>query len=271
VLTEEKLSEIAHSNFEGPIRRSGPCHRLLRYAYERQRELQIGECVPHETCIKNDLQTKLVDALFDAFFVQNEDIADYHVLAKYSEEVGLMTYDEVRFPYYFWGFPCHGLWAVDPWHPLCFFFPRWCARPELAVRWNRSDAMLGASFPRCSERSPFDRIVLKADYMQLTMPPLALCSLGYCHVELTLLVCLPSLSRQTLAFLKSSAYKEEVEELIEQAQDRGISGVPYTVINSKWAIEGGQTAETYYNVSPGVLRFIGGATSLHLSGCGCLG
>jgi hypothetical protein len=57
------------------------------------------------------------------------------------------------------------------------------------------------------------------------------------------------LLHQTLAFLESSACKEEVEELIEEAHDRGISGVPYTVINSKWAIAGGQTAETYYNVS----------------------
>lgn len=36
---------------------------------------------------------------------------------------------------------------------------------------------------------------------------------------------------------------------MDEAQDRGIAGVPYTVINSKWAIAGGQTAETYYNVS----------------------
>lgn len=59
---------------------------------------------------------------------------------------------------------------------------------------------------------------------------------------------------QTLEFLQSSAYKEEVEELIEEAQDRGISGVPYTVINLKWAIAGGQTAETYYNVSLGLIE-----------------
>jgi hypothetical protein len=86
---------------------------LLRYAYERQRELCIGECVPHETCVKNDLQSKLANALFDAFFVKAEDIGDYHVLAKYAEEVGLMTYEEVSLINSFEAFQHFRMWSAQ--------------------------------------------------------------------------------------------------------------------------------------------------------------
>lgn len=46
-------------------------------------------------CIKNDLQSKLANVLFRAFFENGEDIGDYTVLAQYSEAVGLMSFDEV--------------------------------------------------------------------------------------------------------------------------------------------------------------------------------
>jgi predicted DsbA family dithiol-disulfide isomerase len=36
--------------------------------------------------------------------------------------------------------------------------------------------------------------------------------------------------------------------MIYEAHNKGITGVPYTVINSKWAIVGGQTAEMYYSI-----------------------
>ncbi|KAF8322545.1 thioredoxin-like protein [Clavulina sp. PMI_390] len=133
-------------SFEGPIRRSGHCHRLLRYAFDHQRELYVGECVPLTTCIKNDLQSKLTNVLFEAHFINGEDIADFDVLARCAEQVGLMSYDD------------------------------------------------------------------------------------------------------TLDFLNSSAYKEEVEEMMEEAQDAGISGVPFTVINSRWAVAGSQSAEQWYSV-----------------------
>lgn len=85
-----------HSNFDGPIRQSGPCHRLIRYAYEKQRELQIGSCVPMTPCIKNDMQGKLLNLLFKATFQDREDIRDEYVLARCAEEVGLMSQEEVR-------------------------------------------------------------------------------------------------------------------------------------------------------------------------------
>jgi predicted DsbA family dithiol-disulfide isomerase len=82
-------------NFDGPIRQSGPCHRLIRYAYEKQRELQIGSCVPTTPCIKNDMQGKLLNLLFKATFQDREDIRDEYVLARCAEEVGLMSQEEV--------------------------------------------------------------------------------------------------------------------------------------------------------------------------------
>lgn len=89
-------TRLYNSNFNGPIRQSGNCHRLIRYAYEKQRELQIGSCVPLTPCVKNDLQGKLLNVLFKATFQDGEDIGDEYVLARYAEEVGLMTQDEVR-------------------------------------------------------------------------------------------------------------------------------------------------------------------------------
>lgn len=57
----------------------------------------IGECIPLTTCIKNDLQSKLANALFEAHFVKGRDVADFKVLAEISEEVGLMSEEEVSF------------------------------------------------------------------------------------------------------------------------------------------------------------------------------
>lgn len=44
---------------------------------------------------------------------------------------------------------------------------------------------------------------------------------------------------QALAFLKSDELKEKVKAGILKAQQRGISGVPFTILNDKLAISGG--------------------------------
>ncbi|KAG9105020.1 hypothetical protein FRC07_009670 [Ceratobasidium sp. 392] len=53
---------------------------------------------------------------------------------------------------------------------------------------------------------------------------------------------------ETLEFLASDELKKEVAEGIEEAREMGVTGVPFTVINNKWAISGGQPSEVFYQV-----------------------
>jgi predicted DsbA family dithiol-disulfide isomerase len=51
-----------------------------------------------------------------------------------------------------------------------------------------------------------------------------------------------------LEFLASDELKQEVADGIEEAREMGVTGVPFTVINEKWAISGGQPSEVFYQV-----------------------
>ncbi|KAK4054898.1 hypothetical protein OIV83_000822 [Microbotryomycetes sp. JL201] len=53
---------------------------------------------------------------------------------------------------------------------------------------------------------------------------------------------------EALAFLKSDELKKEVDEGIKRAQMRGISGVPFTILNGKLAISGAQETDTFEQV-----------------------
>lgn len=53
---------------------------------------------------------------------------------------------------------------------------------------------------------------------------------------------------EALAFLAGDEMKKEVAEGIQDARDMGVTGVPFTVINDKWAISGGQPSEVFYQV-----------------------
>ncbi|POY71436.1 hypothetical protein BMF94_5749 [Rhodotorula taiwanensis] len=50
------------------------------------------------------------------------------------------------------------------------------------------------------------------------------------------------------AFLASDELKDVVAAGIQKAQMRGISGVPFTIINDKLAVSGAQETETFYEV-----------------------
>ena len=39
--------------------------------------------------------------------------------------------------------------------------------------------------------------------------------------------------------------------MMTEARRKGVNGVPFVVIDGKWAVSGGQTAEVYSQVSPG--------------------
>ena len=58
---------------------------------------------------------------------------------------------------------------------------------------------------------------------------------------------------QALKFLTSDAYRDEVENLIQESQEQGVTGVPHTVVNDHWAIIGGQMSDIYYKVHCGLV------------------
>jgi len=49
-------------------------------------------------------------------------------------------------------------------------------------------------------------------------------------------------------FLESDELENDVNRKIEMAQMMGITGVPFTIINSKWALSGAQPSEVFYQV-----------------------
>ncbi|KDQ56959.1 hypothetical protein JAAARDRAFT_35558 [Jaapia argillacea MUCL 33604] len=51
-----------------------------------------------------------------------------------------------------------------------------------------------------------------------------------------------------LKFLKSEECLAEVNAMIADARAKGITGVPFTVIDGKWAVSGGQSAEVYVQI-----------------------
>ncbi|KAG8739643.1 hypothetical protein FRC10_005379 [Ceratobasidium sp. 414] len=53
---------------------------------------------------------------------------------------------------------------------------------------------------------------------------------------------------ETLEFLASDELRKEVAAGIGEAREMGVTGVPFTVINDKWAISGGQPSEVFYQV-----------------------
>jgi predicted DsbA family dithiol-disulfide isomerase len=56
-------------------------------------------------------------------------------------------------------------------------------------------------------------------------------------------------------FLASPVLSDRVhDEILIARVERGVSGVPFTVIDDKWAVSGGQTAEVYEEIFLKVLR-----------------
>jgi predicted DsbA family dithiol-disulfide isomerase len=53
---------------------------------------------------------------------------------------------------------------------------------------------------------------------------------------------------ETIRFLESDELKDEVLSMAEEARSRGISGIPFTVIEGKWAVSGGKSADVYVQI-----------------------
>ncbi|KAH9856593.1 thioredoxin-like protein [Lenzites betulinus] len=64
---------------------------------------------------------------------------------------------------------------------------------------------------------------------------------------------------EALEFLKSDEYREEIESMANEARKKGVTGVPFTIINGKWAVSGGQTSDVYVQI----FRKLAGKGPLH--------
>ncbi|KIP05038.1 hypothetical protein PHLGIDRAFT_92714 [Phlebiopsis gigantea 11061_1 CR5-6] len=53
---------------------------------------------------------------------------------------------------------------------------------------------------------------------------------------------------EAVSFLESDELLDEVETMINESKKKGINGVPFIVINGKWAVSGGQTAEIFTQI-----------------------
>jgi predicted DsbA family dithiol-disulfide isomerase len=53
---------------------------------------------------------------------------------------------------------------------------------------------------------------------------------------------------EAVTFLESDECLDEVETMMTEARKKGVNGVPFVVIEGKWAVSGGQTAEVYAQI-----------------------
>jgi predicted DsbA family dithiol-disulfide isomerase len=54
--------------------------------------------------------------------------------------------------------------------------------------------------------------------------------------------------QEAVTFMKSDELLAEVEKTVASSRANGVSGVPFTVIDGKWAISGGQSSDVYYQI-----------------------
>jgi len=54
--------------------------------------------------------------------------------------------------------------------------------------------------------------------------------------------------QQALEYLRSDEDQQEVYDMVEQARARGVTGVPFMIIDGKWCISGGQAKDVYLQI-----------------------
>ncbi|KJA26341.1 hypothetical protein HYPSUDRAFT_133200 [Hypholoma sublateritium FD-334 SS-4] len=53
---------------------------------------------------------------------------------------------------------------------------------------------------------------------------------------------------EALAFLRSDELEREVDDMCNNARSQGITGVPMTIIDGKWAVSGGQSSDVFIQI-----------------------
>ena len=55
---------------------------------------------------------------------------------------------------------------------------------------------------------------------------------------------------EAMEWIQGTELEKEVKSLTADAARKGVAGVPFTVIDGRWAVSGCQKPECYYKVSP---------------------
>jgi len=53
---------------------------------------------------------------------------------------------------------------------------------------------------------------------------------------------------EAVAFLESDELEKEVNSMCDEARSKGITGVPMTIIDGKWAVSGGQSSDVFIQI-----------------------
>jgi len=53
---------------------------------------------------------------------------------------------------------------------------------------------------------------------------------------------------EAVAFLESDELEKEVNTMCDEARSKGITGVPMTIIDGKWAVSGGQSSDVFIQI-----------------------
>ncbi|KAG5642426.1 hypothetical protein DXG03_002800 [Asterophora parasitica] len=53
---------------------------------------------------------------------------------------------------------------------------------------------------------------------------------------------------EAIRFLESDELEKEVDEICDKARNLGITGVPMTIIDGRWAVSGGQSSDVYVQI-----------------------
>ncbi|PCH42504.1 thioredoxin-like protein [Wolfiporia cocos MD-104 SS10] len=53
---------------------------------------------------------------------------------------------------------------------------------------------------------------------------------------------------EAVKFLESDECREEVINMMAEARKKGVTGVPFTIVDGRWAVIGGQTADVYIQI-----------------------
>jgi len=53
---------------------------------------------------------------------------------------------------------------------------------------------------------------------------------------------------EAVAFLNSDEFEKEIDTMCNEARSKGITGVPMTIIDGKWAVSGGQSSDVFIQI-----------------------
>jgi len=68
--------------------------------------------------------------------------------------------------------------------------------------------------------------------------------------------------KKAIAFLESDQLEKEVNAMCDDVRSKGVTGVPMTIIDGKWAVSGGQSSDVFVQVSQTARKCVDSANHL---------